>query len=280
MRGEEIRENFVSQLIQLYSEREVHNIFYLIIDHVFEMDRVQWSTNRTESEESRLKEFIDQNMPALKQGKPIQQVLGSAWFYDLQLMVNDHVLIPRPETEELVQWILDSESANEANWLDIGTGSGCIPLALASKRLQVQVYGWDVSEEAIALANVNRDKLGLENTTFELQDILMDPPSREWDLIVSNPPYIPLNEAETLDQNVRDYEPDVALFVPNNDALLFYSAISDYALNNLTTKGVLYFECHENYADGVAKLMKEKGFKDVELKKDLQYKDRMVRGRI
>jgi len=218
----------------------------------------------------------------IKAGKPYQYVIGFTWFYDLKIEVNESVLIPRPETEELVHWIIQNNS-NKQNLdiIDIGTGSGCIALTLKSKIKNALVTGVDISEEAIAVAQKNAELNQLQ-VHFELFDVLQYLPNKQqafFDVVVSNPPYIPENEQVQMDQIVTDHEPAIALFTPKDQPLLFYEHICRYARQYLKPGGFLYFEMHENYGTEVEQTMNRFGFEEVTLKKDMQNKLRMIRGR-
>src|SRR5688572_8583660 len=217
----------------------------------------------------------------LKAHKPIQYILGSTEFYGCRIKVNESVLIPRPETEELVDWIKTGLKGREPKTiLDIGTGSGCIAIALKKIFPQSRVTAMDISEKALEVAaeNAQRNNARID---FVLRDILSSPSSAPpFDLIVSNPPYITLSEKAAMNKNVVEYEPHLALFVSEEDALVFYRAIADLARSILVTGGKLYFEINERMGPAVKKLLGEMDFLNVEVKKDLSGKDRMVRAEI
>jgi release factor glutamine methyltransferase len=214
---------------------------------------------------------IQQALVRLKEAEPLQYILGEAWFYNLPFYVNSHVLIPRPETEELVHTIIQANSANtlhsntQLSILDIGTGSGCIPIALKKNLDQATVYGMDISADVLSTANQNAKRNGVE-ITFLRGDILNMKASQivdlQYDIIVSNPPYITEAEKEHMHTNVLSYEPHLALFVTNNDPLQFYKAIADYASTHLVHQGRLYVEQY--------------GFTDVIIATDMQGKERFV----
>ena len=214
----------------------------------------------------------------LAKGKPIQYILGKAWFMGKEYIVNDQVLIPRPETEELVEWILEyAEIINKPlHIIDIGTGSGCIPIALKTALPNCTITGLDISEGALAVAKLNATKL---NTNIEWiqQDILMSAsmPSN-YDIIVSNPPYIPFNEKVNMQVQVKNYEPAVALFVTNEDSLIFYRIIARLAKQCLNPNGQLFFEMHYDQGKAIQSLFEEMGY-HAELRKDMFGKDRMIR---
>ena len=230
------------------------------------------------------KELSDKNIvdikhiiSLLKQEKPIQQIVGYAWFYGHKFSVNEQVLIPRPETEELVDWILKDKPEGKSI-LDIGTGTGCIPITIALNST-AQVSTVDISDLAIAQAKENAKNLNA-SINFIQADILAKESIDKldtYDVIVSNPPYVLESDKELMANNVLDNEPHLALFVPNDDALKFYIAIADIATKKLTKNGLLYFEIHEDKGEETLDMLTRKGFVNLELRKDLQGKDRMVK---
>jgi release factor glutamine methyltransferase len=214
--------------------------------------------------------------------EPFQYVIGETLFYDLLLNCDSRALIPRPETEELVQWILE-EQASISSILEIGTGSGCIALACKNQLPRCEVTAIDISPEALQLAGENAVKLSLEIELIE-SDFLSEKLSfiengNTFDCIVSNPPYIPINESGNIAANVVDFEPSIALFVPEHNPLLFYHAIVDKSMYLLNNDGFLFFEIHELYSSEVRSLLEKKGFINIELRKDLQGKPRMVKAK-
>ncbi len=271
---------FSNQLQGLFSEREVKTMFEALIKQ-----RLNWSSSDfLLHHEARLSEsdllFIRSAVKRLLLHEPFQYVIGNTEFYGLSITCAPGALIPRPETEELVDWILEELKGKESKILDIGTGSGCIALALKKNTINSNVWGLDVSETALKIARENALALGLEVGFFS-QDILSDHPidfdNQFFDVIVSNPPYIPLNEQVKMDQNVLQFEPHKALFVPDHDPLLFYRVIATKSLSFLKNQGVLFFEIHEDFAAEVKELLVELGFINIELRKDLQGKSRMIR---
>ena len=227
------------------------------------------------SESEILKFFY--GIKSLKNNTPIQYVVGETWFFDLKISLGEGVLIPRPETEELVDWIINSEK-KEISILDVGTGSGCIPLALKNNLRQSQVSGCDISEKAIEIAEKNAKDLHIEVDFFSL-DILNETKweGEKLDVIVSNPPYIPIKEKLKMSANVLDYEPSLALFVPDNNPLLFYIKIAEFSVLYLKSKGSLYFEIHEEFGPETLNMLKSKGFGNLEMRQDLQGKNRMIK---
>jgi release factor glutamine methyltransferase len=230
----------------------------------------------------------------LKTGEPIQYILGKTEFYGLPFNVNPSVLIPRPETEELVEWALSS--AGSGQWaagsgqcavcsvLDIGTGSGCIAISLKKHLPGAKVSAIDISAEALATAKENA-KLNDVDIDFIEGDILIESSlsqisnlKSQISIIISNPPYVTLHDKTKMHTNVTDCEPHTALFVPEDDPLIFYKAIADFATKNLVSNGLLFFEINESYGEEVVELLSGKGFKDIELRKDMSGRDRMVKG--
>lgn len=220
----------------------------------------------------------------LKTNKPLQYILGTTEFYGCKLRVNEHVLIPRPETEELVDLIISDQRASttqDLSILDIGCGSGCIAIALKKNIPDATVSALDISDEALLIAKANA-LLNQAKINFLQADILAPLSSNKgaevFDIIVSNPPYVRISEKEKMDKNVVEHEPHIALFVNDNDPLLFYNTIADFASRNLSQGGKLYFEINETLGNDVKKLLEGKGFKNVEVKKDMSGKDRIAVG--
>lgn len=221
----------------------------------------------------------------LKQNKPIQYILGKADFYGLKFLVNKHVLIPRPETEELVDLIIKEPGTSlPTSILDIGTGSGCIPIALKKNIPKAFIYALDVSLAALAVAkqNATMNNVHVDFFQFDILSGKFPLPDREikFDIIVSNPPYICNSEKEQMQKNVLDYEPHIALFVCDNDPLLFYKIIADFALKHLKQNGKLYFEINRAFGLETKLMLENKGFKNVLLIKDLNNNNRILQGNI
>ena len=216
----------------------------------------------------------------LLQGEPIQYILGQAEFCGRTFMVNEHVLIPRPETAELCQWII---ATDPAHILDIGTGSGCIAITLAADIPDAEVTAWDISEEALKVAKENAKRTNV-HVSFEKVDVLHLPSdirhqTPAFDLIVSNPPYICNKERETMEANVLEHEPHTALFVPDDDPLLFYRAIAQYGQTALKDGGWLYFEINPLYAEPLREMLSKMSYRDIEIKEDQFGKQRMIKAK-
>jgi release factor glutamine methyltransferase len=231
-------------------------------------------------------EDLDAITERLKKNEPVQYVLGEAWFAGMKFKVNKNVLIPRPETEELVDWIVkESQKSNpesfrdkSQNIIDIGTGSGCIPITLKHQLPEANVSAIDVCSEALFTATENAIKLNTE-VDFTLLDFLDEEKWNElhqYDIIVSNPPYVKQSEINTIHERVKEFEPHLALFVPDNDPILFYKKLSDFSMKHLNAGGKLFVEINEALGEAVSNLFRSAGFLNVDLKKDMQGKDRMV----
>ncbi|WP_084147113.1 peptide chain release factor N(5)-glutamine methyltransferase [Thermonema rossianum] len=224
---------------------------------------------------------LRQDVERLLQHEPVQYVLGEAYFYGMRFEVSPAVLIPRRETEELVEWVLQSVASQQSlRLLDIGTGSGCIAIALKKHLPAAEVHAWDVSPEALAQAARNAVLHHVE-IRFSHKDILVEAAASahedQWGVIVSNPPYIPQKEKADMQRNVTDYEPATALFVDDNRPLLFYEAIAQYALQTLAPGGLLFLEIHEDYGEACKHMLELHGFAEVVLRHDMQGKNRMIR---
>lgn len=266
---------YQAKLAPLYAKTEANSITQLCFEQVLGFSRTDMHTKKQETlSESQLLQlhFV---LKQLTTGKPVQYVLGLAHFMGMQLAVNEHVLIPRQETEELVQWIADDYNGRKPTILDIGTGSGCIGIAL-SKLLQCQVHALDNSDEALDIAKLNNKEQGAR-VQFNLLNILTEQPPGKYDVLVSNPPYVLGSAKSTLHQNVTEHEPHQALFVPDDDSLVYYRRIAQLALQMLNPGGKLYFEINEQLGSELVSLLAAVGLGNIELKQDLSGKDRMIR---
>ncbi len=230
----------------------------------------------THKEESELQELTER----LMQHEPVQYVLNETWFCGLKFYVDKNVLIPRPETEELVEWIITNCKfpIDKLKILDIGSGSGCIPIALKRKLRKAEVWSCDISEAALVIAKKNANDLGVDVNFFQLDFLDKDQRQKlySFDIIVSNPPYVPENDKEQMQPNVLRYEPAMALFVPDNDPLVFYKAIADFGNYHLNKNGTIYAEIHESIGEAVTQVFQPEHYA-IELKKDMQGKERMIK---
>lgn len=274
---------FLKELSALYDEKEIESFFYLILENFHCKKRIDLALNpELEMEAGQLLRW-ESVLVELKKHKPIQYILGETEFYGLSFLVNENVLIPRPETEELVQLILSenriTESANPLKILDIGTGSGCIPIALKKNLPNAELYAIDVSEKALATAKKNAEFNKVE-VHFLLKNILeTEDLGQQFDIFISNPPYVRNLEKAEINPNVLEFEPHLALFVDDNDALLFYRKITALAKKNLNQNGQLYFEINQYLGTETVGLVESYGFKNVKLIKDIYGNDRMISAR-
>ena len=263
---------FIKQFTGFAQEREIISWAYISIDFLLGYNRSDCIIHANKDITCDISDNLKQIIADLKTNKPIQHIIGETDFYGLKFKVNEHTLIPRPETEELVQWILEHEFTSA---LDIGTGSGCIPIAL-KKNKDAEISAIDVSESALLVAKENAKTNEVE-INFLLQDILNTSSLPKADVIISNPPYVLDKEKELMQANVLDNEPHLALFVPDNNPLLFYKKIADLAFTSLLKNGLLFFEINERFGKETVAMLSAIGFVDIELKKDINDKDRMIK---
>lgn len=281
MKIKEYRNQFIQALTSMYGEGEAESFFYLILEEKQQLKRIDLALHP--DLEISEEEIVVWNsiLEQLKLEIPIQYLLGKTSFYGLDFEVNENVLIPRPETEELVDWIVSNVLKNgrskSIKILDIGTGSGCIAVSLAKNLPNAEVFAIDVSDKALATAQKNAERNEVE-VTFISQNILetLDL-GQEFDIIVSNPPYVRNLEKEEIKKNVLDNEPHLALFVEDNDALIFYRKIAELAQKNLSDSGQLYFEINQYLGKEMISLLEGMDFKNIELRKDIYENDRMTR---
>lgn len=272
----EIISSWSSELI-IYERQEAESLISWLFEHHLGLGRSDFSQK---VEELTFPDLLYRDFERLKTGEPIQYILGKAPFYGREFIVSPGTLIPRNETEELVHLIIKENRRPGLRILDIGTGSGCIPISLALEMDRAEVYAVDVSEEALAVADQNAADLGAE-VAFSKCDILAEVPDvRELDILVSNPPYIPEQEKSQMHKNVLEFEPELALFVSDEDPLVFYREIALKGKLLLKAGGKLYFEINEKYGTEVAGLMQESGYSEVRVIKDLNGKERIVVGKI
>ena len=279
-------QNTINKLKQslspLYDSREMKAIIALLFEEVCGLSRLDMLMNPNIVLSEEKSEILSCYAEMLAEGVPVQQVLGYEYFLGRRFEVNPDVLIPRPETAELVDWIV-SEAPIGVNVLDVGTGSGCIAISLAALINNSRVFAYDLSTKALKTAILNAERLNISNVTFIHKDILESQNERfehpnvdNFDIIVSNPPYIMHKEKSEMSANVLDYEPHLALFVPDSDPLLFYRAIGNYGLKNLRHGGRLYFEINAALGRETCQLLESLGYRDIILRKDLNGLDRMI----
>jgi release factor glutamine methyltransferase len=292
---QEAQQRLLFRLYDVYDNREAMNIADLVMDRITGWKKIDRIVNKHLPLLPDNVQLLEEYTNALLAHKPVQYVLNEVWFYGLKFFVNEQVLIPRPETEELVEWIQQSityetlptnmksikqtPTNNSLNVLDIGTGSGCIPISLKKKFPDLRVYACDISKSTLDVAQKNAS---IHQTDISFLKIDFLDPS-QWsalprlDIIISNPPYIPLKDRQTMRENVLQYEPHIALFVEDNDPLIFYRAIADFATEKMVRGGNIFVEINEDMGKDVKELFVEKGFEHIEVKKDMQGKDRMAR---
>ena len=282
MRLNDIKQALKKQLADQYESVELGPILSILIEHVTGWDQVQQVIHKDNTISAAQELTFETAATALLAGRPIQYITGKTWFMGEPYIVNEQVLIPRPETEELVDWILSSLDKNTTREIaDLCAGSGCIALALKSKIPNAEIIAAELSEEAIALIEENCLKTDLRVIPIKM-DVLNDEEyslfkGNSFDCWVSNPPYIPYKDKQMMSENVLDFEPHIALFVEDNDPLIFYSKLAENAKKYLKNNGFLFFEIHEDYSEEMNAMLKEKGFVNIELRKDLQGKARMMR---
>lgn len=266
---------FFKKLNTKINKNELEEFFFWLIEHYCDVNRMKYilnpDFNLDKNQELKLLDAIN----SLKKNMPIQYIIGEIEFLNLKFLLNKFVLIPRPETEELVSWIL-SESPKNKSILDIGTGSGCIAVSLAKFSDSCQVSAWDIDRGTLDLATENALKNKVK-VYYEIQDIKSIKSNKKFDIIVSNPPYITLEEKKLIKKNVLLFEPHKALFVYDKNPLFYYVKIIQFAKKSLKKNGLLFFEISERMKDDILKLLNKEGFHDIELKKDFRSKDRMVK---
>lgn len=287
----EYKSEFLKELSPLYDEKEIESFFYIILEQFHNKKRIDLALNPVMEMDALQLLRWETVLSELKKEKPIQYILGETEFYGLRLLVNESTLIPRPETEELVEWIIESTKyevqSTNLKVLDIGTGSGCIAISLAKNLSNAQVSAIDVSAKALETARKN-SQINAVEVNFINVDILNVTDLSELpfsnfqlpssiDIIVSNPPYVRNLEKAEIKPNVLEFEPHLALFVDDNDALLFYRKIAQLAMKNLSENGKLYFEINQYLGKETVELLENLGFKNIELKKDIYGNDRMIK---
>jgi release factor glutamine methyltransferase len=280
MTTQEANYYLLSKLRSIYNEGESSQIADWVMEQLTGSKKAERMIYKnaaiTAAEEKQLQQYTER----LLQHEPVQYVLNESWFCGLKFYVDKHVLIPRPETEELVEWIITNCKfpVDALKILDIGTGSGCIPISLKRRLKKAEVWSCDASADALAVAKRNTASLGTEVNFIQI-DFLNQ---KEWnqlpsfDIIVSNPPYVPEKDKDTMKPNVLQYEPVTALFVPDNDPLIFYKAIAEFGKAHLNPAGNIYCEIHESLGEATEQLYHSLGYK-TEVKKDMQQKDRMIK---
>lgn len=280
MNLKEIQLKFHEVLATIYPAEEIDSLFFILTEHYYGIRRLELALNRDTVIQDQ--DRLIKALKSLEKGNPVQYIIGETEFCGLKFILDGNVLIPRPETEELVNWILEcAPKKSPLRILDIGTGSGCIAIALAKKLPNAQVSGLDVSKSALKIAQKNAD---LNNVHIQwIETDILSPNSIEcfeeysFDIIVSNPPYVRDLEKEEMKTNVLNFEPHLALFVKDEDPLIFYKRIIDFAEKKLKSKGYLFFEINEYLGEQMKTLLHKSDFQEIELRQDMFNKDRMIK---
>lgn len=281
MKIKDFRTDFVNSLSRIYDSEEILSFFYILTEKILGLQRVGVAMHLDKKLSVNEMTDFDNARKRLENQEPIQYIIGETYFFGIPFIVNTHVLIPRPETEELVDWVLKdhTDTKGPITILDIGTGSGCIAVSLAKNLPEAQVYAIDISEEAIGVAKENA-KRNRVHVTFKQMDVLeMEDLFQNFDIIVSNPPYVRELERLEMKPNVLNNEPSQALFVSNDNPLLFYKKITELAKKKCKEQGSLYFEINQYLGTETKRMIEATGFVSVEVQKDLYDNERMIRAR-
>ncbi len=281
----ELKNHFYHELSGVYPSEEVQSFFSILSESILNYTRLDTVTHASETISEENQKTFEDAIERLKDYEPIQYITGQTEFFGLPFQLNKYSLIPRPETEELVAWIIEDQKVAEAkkatkspfSILDVGTGSGCIAISLAKHLEHAKVSGIDISVEVLYLAQSNAALNDVEVTFIETDILITDALDQKYDVIVSNPPYVRELDKEMMQANVLRYEPSGALFVKDENPLLFYERIALLAIAHLKEDGTLYFEINEYLGDNLTALLEGMGFSEIELRKDIFGKDRMLR---
>ncbi|MEN9697642.1 MAG: peptide chain release factor N(5)-glutamine methyltransferase [Bacteroidota bacterium] len=273
-----LKQEYKKQLADHYESVELNSLMTMLFEHFTGWNQLQQVMNKEQVLEATTKDKLQTAVNALSSGMPIQYIIGKAWFMGHEYTVNNQVLIPRPETEELVEWIIEYAQIIERplQILDIGTGSGCIPVALKNNLPHCTITGLDISETALAVAKVNANQLNAKVEWMQENILETTYLPNQYDVMVSNPPYIPFKENVNMQVQVKNFEPSIALFVTNEDPLIFYRTIARLGKQYLAPKGQLFFEMHYDQGKALLSLFEEMGY-HAELRQDMFGKDRMLR---
>ncbi|MBE9511912.1 MAG: peptide chain release factor N(5)-glutamine methyltransferase [Bacteroidetes bacterium] len=276
----ELSSRFKRELKEQYTLPELQNFLYLIFQNLMDLSKTDIHINHGKEIPDHFMFKINEIINELKEYKPIQYILGETEFYGCDIKINQNTLIPRPETEELVRWILDETDGNRCKIFDIGTGSGCIAVALAKNNISAKVFASDHSEEALKVA---RENAGINNTDIIFFHFNINFPETSdvlglYDIIVSNPPYVTESEKRQMKKNVLKYEPHDALFVPDSDPLIFFRVILEFAQSKLQSGGNIFFEINERFGKQMIQLLEKFNYHNIILRKDINNKDRMIKG--
>lgn len=272
----ELKQIYIDSLSSQYDIEHLHSIFYDVVEHLLGYNRVEATLSEKIVLSNKKINQFNEFLARLELSEPIHYVLNRAYFASCYFELNQSVLIPRPETEEMVYWIADHQKVSQS-LLDIGTGSGCIAISLSKIFPKNAIVGWDISKEAIQVAN-NNNSLNKTCVKFEQKNILKTVRStQKWDIIVSNPPYVKVSEQKKMHPNVLKYEPHNALFVSDRDPLIFYKSISKFGLSFLKKGGMLFFEINASEQKNVQKLLVDLGYSDIVVRNDFRGLPRFVK---
>jgi release factor glutamine methyltransferase len=273
---------FKQTLGDVYDANETEALTLMVVNEISGLSKAQIKAFPEKEISIEQAERLNTILSRLKTGEPLQYILGHTEFYGLPFKVNPSVLIPRPETEELVEWVLNSvgDKHSKASILDIGTGSGCIAISLKKNLPDASVSAIDISIGALETAkrNANLNEVKVDFIQDDILNSELNIEHSKFNIIISNPPYVTLYDKTQMHTNVTNFEPHSALFVPEDDPLIFYKAIADFALNNLIVGGLLFLEINESLGNETVELLQTKGFKNIELRKDMSGRDRMMKG--
>ncbi|MDR1543055.1 MAG: peptide chain release factor N(5)-glutamine methyltransferase [Prevotellaceae bacterium] len=271
-------EHIKQELSEFYSKEEIGSFISLIFNKLAGINATEILLSEDKKFSEKVTRKIEAAVERLKKNEPVQYILGQTEFYGLPFKTDSRALIPRPETEELVEWILQT-CPDAQKILDIGTGSGCIAVTLAQKLRKCRVSAFDISLDALNLAHENADLNYVFVNFYHCNILKMSGFDEKFDVIVSNPPYVLNSQKAEMKPNVLDFEPSIALFVPDNNALLFYEHIINFAKKQLNPLGLLFFEINPFFAKEISNLLKINKFQNIEIKKDLSGKERMIKAK-
>ncbi len=275
----QIFDHFTTKLKVLYNEEEAYNITHWVFEEKLGLNRAQMVIEQNKTISGDEINSLEQAFHRLTKGEPVQYVLGTVHFLECRLNVEKSVLIPRPETEELASKIIHRHPGFRGKLLDIGTGSGCIAIALARHFPEAEVHGWENSREALEVAKINAHENNA-SVLWEEKNVLQQKTlENQFDLITCNPPYVLEGEKSNMGRNILGFEPPEALFVPDDDPLIYFRQVMQLAANDLNEQGWLYFEINERYASQIRAIFEDTGFKEVAIGKDLSNKERFAWGK-
>lgn len=284
MKLADFKDHFNSELAELFPATEIQSFLSIVLEEYLSLQRIVLVTRPNMEIDSEKLETLSVVLSRLKNQEPIQYIIGETEFYGLPFKVNKNVLIPRPETEELVEWIIsessemkNSKQSTSLSLLDIGTGTGCIPISIKKNKPFLEVSGMDISTKALEVATQNAELNEVEIRFIQTDILAAEKLNRKFDIIVSNPPYVRELEKKEISNNVLDYEPGLALFVSDDHPLIFYRKIANLAKTHLAQNGLLFFEINEYLGKEMTEMLRLLGFQNVLLKKDLFGKDRMIK---